>query len=364
MALNGIDISDYQRGIDLTKVPFDFMICKATEGTSIVHSTCDPYIQTCKRLGKLWGFYHFMNGEDPVAQADYFFKHCENYFGEGIPVLDYEMYGRIGTAGAKRFLDRIYELTGVRCIVYMSRSVCNEEDWSQIAPNHALWVAQYANNNPTGYQVDPWLPGGGFGAWSSCAIHQYTSTGRLDGYGGNLDLDIAYMTREAWAKFANPKGAAAPGGGNSASDGGGSDPAPDAGSGGVAPSGSTLDLAYHVVSNNINGDARRDYCGSRYDEVQGFINDTHNASAETLAEWIKAGKYGNNPVRKTVIEACDGKYQEAMDIINGAGKTYTVKSGDTLSGIGAKLGVNWKDIASKNGISSPYTIYPGQKLKY
>lgn len=47
----------------------------------------------------------------------------------------------------------------------MSRSVCTEEDWSKIAPNHALWVAQYANNNRTGYQSSPWLPDGGFGAW-------------------------------------------------------------------------------------------------------------------------------------------------------------------------------------------------------
>lgn len=352
MALNGIDISDYQRGIDLTKVPFDFMICKATEGTSIVHDTCDRYIQTCKRLGKLWGFYHFLAGGDPVAEADFFYKNCKNYFGEGIPVLDYEMYGRIGTAGAKRFLDRIYELTGVHCIVYMSRSVCTEEDWSQIASNHALWVAQYANNSPTGYQSDPWFPSGSIGAFSGVAIHQYTSTGRLDGYGGNLDLDIAYMTREAWAKFANPNG-------------GVSAPAPSRPSS-SDPSGSTLDLVYRIVNNNINGDARRDYCGSRYDEVQGFINDTHDASASTLAEWIKAGKYGNNPVRQTVIEACGGKYQEAQDIINGKGgsKTYTVKSGDTLSEIGAGLGVNWKDIAAKNGISSPYTIYPGQVLKY
>lgn len=37
--------------------------------------------------------------------------------------------------------------------------------------------------------------------------------------------------------------------------------------------------------------------------------------------------------------------------------------GDTLSGIGAKTGVNWQDIAKLNGIGSPYTIYPGQVLK-
>lgn len=42
---------------------------------------------------------------------------------------------------------------------------------------------------------------------------------------------------------------------------------------------------------------------------------------------------------------------------------YTVVKGDCLSVIGQKLGVNWKDIASLNGISYPYTIYVNQKLK-
>lgn len=202
MALNGIDISNYQRGLDLDVVPCDFVICKATEGTNIVHNTCDPWIQDCKRLGKLWGFYHFLAGGDPVAEADFFVDNTINYFGEGVPVLDYEMYGRIGTAGAKRFLDRVYERTDVRCVVYMSRSVCTEEDWSQIAPNHALWVAQYANNNPTGYQSNPWFPAGSIGAFQAVTIHQYTSTGRLNGYNGNLDLDIAYLDRDGWKRIA------------------------------------------------------------------------------------------------------------------------------------------------------------------
>ena len=176
---------------------------KATEGTGYVDPCCDPWVQACKRLGKLWGFYHFLAGGDPVKEADHFVDSCLNYFGEGIPVLDYEMYGRIGTAGAKRFLDRVYERTKVRCVVYMSRSVCREEDWSKIAPNHALWVAQYANGNPTGYQSDPWFPSGSMGAFTAVTIHQYTSTGRLSGYAGNLDLDIAYLDRDAWARIAN-----------------------------------------------------------------------------------------------------------------------------------------------------------------
>lgn len=203
MAMNGIDISSYQRGLDLSKVPCDFVIIKATEGTGHVQSdTCDKWVQQAKSLGKKWGFYHFMNAADPVAQANWFVKNTMNYFGEGIPVLDYEMYGRTGTANAKKFLDRVYELTSVRCLVYTSRSVLTEENWGAIAPNHGLWVAQYASNNTTGYQSSPWLPSGSFGAWSGCVIHQYSSAGRLDGWGSNLDLDIAYMTPDQWDAYA------------------------------------------------------------------------------------------------------------------------------------------------------------------
>ncbi|MFD5900870.1 peptidoglycan-binding protein [Streptomyces microflavus] len=43
--------------------------------------------------------------------------------------------------------------------------------------------------------------------------------------------------------------------------------------------------------------------------------------------------------------------------------TYTVKSGDTLSAIGAALGIKWQTLAALNGIRSPYRITPGQKLK-
>jgi LysM repeat protein len=41
---------------------------------------------------------------------------------------------------------------------------------------------------------------------------------------------------------------------------------------------------------------------------------------------------------------------------------HYVTYGESLSSIGAAYGVNWKDIASANGISSPYTIYPFQRL--
>lgn len=43
--------------------------------------------------------------------------------------------------------------------------------------------------------------------------------------------------------------------------------------------------------------------------------------------------------------------------------TYIVKKGDTLSGIGAKLKIDWKKIADINGIKQPYKLTIGQTLK-
>lgn len=42
---------------------------------------------------------------------------------------------------------------------------------------------------------------------------------------------------------------------------------------------------------------------------------------------------------------------------------YTVQKGDTLSKIGSKYNVDWKEIAQLNSIESPYTIKVGQVLK-
>lgn len=42
---------------------------------------------------------------------------------------------------------------------------------------------------------------------------------------------------------------------------------------------------------------------------------------------------------------------------------YTVKSGDTLSGICSRYGADWKKVAEYNGLKNPHLIYPDQKIK-
>ncbi len=45
------------------------------------------------------------------------------------------------------------------------------------------------------------------------------------------------------------------------------------------------------------------------------------------------------------------------------GETHTVNRGDTLYSIAWAYGIDHRDLAAYNGISEPYTIYPGQLLK-
>lgn len=69
------------------------------------------------------------------------------------------------------------------------------------------------------------------------------------------------------------------------------------------------------------------------------------------------GKYGATS-KKTLEDAVANKKSNTT-----SSASYTVQSGDTLSKIGNKTGVDWKLIAELNNIKFPYIIKKGQVLK-
>jgi len=356
MAMDGIDISHYQASIDIAKVPCDFVIAKATEGLTYVDRSCDGFVQKARRLGKCWGFYHFLTMADASKQADYFVRNCRSYFGEGIPFLDFEMYGLPqGGRGALRFMERVHELTGVWPMLYCSQSVTHQYDLSGVAARCGLWMAQYASNDRTGYQSKPWYRSPKH--WASPAIVQYTSHGRLPGFGGNLDLNKAYLTPGQWAAYANPAGT---------KKGAGTPEKTDR----SVPGGTTMDLAVGVLNGSYgNGDERKRKLGARYDEVQAYIDHLASASDATLSREVIAGTYGTGSTRQMLL---GGRYAKVQALVNAelkgtkktSTRTYTVKSGDTLSGIAKNLGTTVSALAKKNGIADVNKIYAGQKIRY
>ena len=211
MTLRIIDVSSAQGLIQIAPIDCDGVIAKATGGNNYVNDCCDFVIQQCYKLNRASGFYHyaheFGNINDPVKEADFFIANTENYFGKSVPFLDYEVainghnYTSQDVEWCRQWLQHVKDRTGVTPLLYISKSLISATDWTPVTNmSVAGWIAQYANNNYTGWQNDPWTDSKPFAPFS-VALYQYTSHGRINGYNGDLDLSIFYGDRNAWNKY-------------------------------------------------------------------------------------------------------------------------------------------------------------------
>ncbi|PUA82131.1 hypothetical protein C7S10_06620 [Nocardioides currus] len=62
-------------------------------------------------------------------------------------------------------------------------------------------------------------------------------------------------------------------------------------------------------------------------------------------------------------EARQDAREEAREAKATKFETYTVRAGDSLSGIGARFGVSYEEIARLNKIDDPDLIFPGQVFR-
>lgn len=201
----GIDISHWNRTIEIDNPDIDFVICKATEGATYHDKRFDEFMKKAIDCGKLIGAYHFMSTtSSPKRQADNFIYRVRDYIGQAILVLDYE--GRCGdklggSEGAREFLEYVYKQTGVKPLIYMNKYYLRKYDWSEVVKgDFGLWLADYIvtevqlnDNVAKSKYIKP---------WKIQAIRQYTSFGYVDKYDGLVDLNKAYMSKDAWRKYA------------------------------------------------------------------------------------------------------------------------------------------------------------------
>lgn len=204
MSMQGIDCASYQAGIDPSVVPCDFVIVKSTQGTTYTNPDFYRLAEATLAAGKALGIYHYASGGNATDEANYMLDVASGYIGRAIFCLDWEgiQNDAFGSGRDSAWIDEfcsvIENRVGSECLVYLSKSVMG------YAAGHKLWVAQYADMDSTGYQEHPWNEGA-----YDCTIRQYTSMGRLDGWGGDLDLDKAYMSRGEWDAWAAGNGAPA-----------------------------------------------------------------------------------------------------------------------------------------------------------
>ncbi len=206
--LKGIDISNWQAGLQIANLPIDFCIIKATEGNNFVDQYCDGFVQQCIKKKILWGFYHFANNNNAEEEAKYFYDNCLGYIKKGIPVLDYEVWGQNNDVKwCELFLNKFHKLSGVWPMLYISASHCADFNGSWIPEKCGLWVAGYPENytkfidSDIPYNISPWE----FAAiWQfTSSLNQFNSQIKLNGI--SVDGNLAFMDKAAWQKYAGAK---------------------------------------------------------------------------------------------------------------------------------------------------------------
>lgn len=202
--LSGIDISSYQSGLDLSGVPYDFVLIKATEGEVYVNPFCDEHYQQAKAAGKRRALYHYANGGDAVTEANHFVDNCQGYIRDALLVLDWEGEGVEYVGWAKQFLDQVESRVGYKPAIYMSEWVENNYDWSPVVANdNGLWIAKYSDYEiDNDYNMDNAGLSPNTKHWPFYFMWQWTSKGRLNGYAGDLDCDIFYGDGATWDAYA------------------------------------------------------------------------------------------------------------------------------------------------------------------
>lgn len=203
MSLNGIDVASYQTGIDFGKVPCDFVIVKATQGTNYRNPAYKSQLENAQKNGKLTGVYHYITGAGAEAESLYFYSVIRDQVGKSIICLDWESGSNKAwnnTAYLRSVVQAVRNLTAVVPVVYVQQSAMLSVQ--KTVPDCPLWIAQYASMKDTGYQSKPWHD-----TAYKCAIRQYSSRGKLSGWNGYLDLDKFYGFTDEWKKLAQPTGA-------------------------------------------------------------------------------------------------------------------------------------------------------------
>lgn len=317
--LRVVDEASWQEGIDNTTLDCDAVIIKATQGTGYINPICDSLYQAAKSAGKLLGIYHYASGGNATTEADFFLDNIQGYIGEAMLVLDWES-GENAQWGnpnwCKEFCDRVHARTGINPVVYVQNSAVD-----QVAnlTDNGLWIAQYADNNPMGWVESPWNT-----ITVNHIMHQYTSTGRIYGWSGNLDLSLFYGDANAWLAYAGATGQPIP------------QPQVQTYE---QPSVQSSGTTYIVQPGDTLSDIASMY-GTTYQHLA-EINGITNPNLINVGQEIRID--GTEPTPST--------------------EYYTIQHGDTLSGIASTYGTTWQWLAEINGIDTPDLIHPGTTIR-
>ena len=324
MSIHGIDVSGHQGNIDWRKVKasgIQFAMLRAGYGANTVDSEFERNAHGCMEEGIPFGVYWFSYAYTPEMarrEAEKCISVIREYKVQYPVCYDFEYdsvrYAQqngvrvtrtLATRLVEAFCGRVEEL-GYFAMYYSNLDYLERMFAPELRRKYALWYARYAS-----------APGEtGIGMW------QYRDDGRVDGIRGNVDMDIAYkdfarmISKEGLNHLKRPESTP-----DSAT------PEPN-------------DVIRYVVK---KGDTLSAIAKQHGITLQRLISYNHITDPDRI--------YPGD-----VIDIPHGENVSAM-------RFYTVKPGDTLSGIAKKHQTTVKKLQQLNKIKDPDRIYPGQIIQ-
>lgn len=337
MAYKGPDISAWQGDIDIKALAaqVDFFIFRAYAGRS-KDSKVDRNVKLAIESGKPYGLYIYsyaLNTAQAKEEAQRMIALANSYSVKPaflcIDMEDADGYKRKYGMPSNQTLKDIctvegeaFENAGYYAMVYASSSWFNNQ--LKGLTRFDKWVAHWpvSGGKQKGMATSP----DGENA-NNCGIWQFTSDGRLNGYNGRLDMNYAYKDF-----VLNKNGNTNP-----------------------APTPTPVPVPAQTSNNNTYTVKSGDCLSTIGSKLGVNWRDIANINGISSPYIIYVGQVLKVPGGNVNTNSAPSN--------NSNSTTYTVKSGDTLSGIAAKFGTTYQKIAADNGIANPNIIHPGQVLK-
>ncbi len=198
--VKGIDVSYYQGNIDWAAARADgveFAFIRASDGLGYIDSKFEQNWAAAGAQGILRGTYQFFRpAQDPIAQAELVLGKLAAAPGELPPVIDVEDADGLAPeaveAAVRAWIDRVRAAIGRDPIIYTGFYFWRDEVGAPDLTASPLWHAQYTSAACP--NIAP--------PWADWAFWQFTSTGRVAGIDGDVDINRWNGAREDLAGFA------------------------------------------------------------------------------------------------------------------------------------------------------------------
>jgi GH25 family lysozyme M1 (1,4-beta-N-acetylmuramidase) len=206
--VRGIDVSKWQDAIDWDRVAGSgvrFAFIRVSDGARVHDERFERNWREARRVGLLRGVYQFFRpGQDVAAQANLVIEAIRGDSGELAPVIDVEdTDGRSRAqvaAAVAEWIRLVSAGTGRTPIVYTGPYFWRDQVGNPDQSASPLWIAHYTTGCPL-ISED---------VWPRWTFWQYSSSGRVPGISGNVDMNYFNGTMADLHALASGGGTPAP----------------------------------------------------------------------------------------------------------------------------------------------------------